>query len=212
MHTAPQQIMANWIIIKQREGAQRTWLPPSINKYNGAHHFDGQSFSFFFLLDEFLSVMIIPDCQLTAFILDTVWALIKNTSTLLYLSLSLSLSALLFVSASHFIWPPYLKVDAGSVSDGQVECCVLFVCTLYQLSSISLCSGRTICLLLSVGRDRLNGMGWSLQGLFSPQTTVGKELACGSWRGLTRWWQDDMKWPWNLIGYYGSFTLHLNIQ
>lgn len=75
----------------------------------------------------FLSVLIIPDCQLTAFILDTVWALIKNTSTLVCLSLSLHLSALLFVSASRFIWPLYLKVDAGSVSEGQAECCLHIV-------------------------------------------------------------------------------------
>lgn len=151
----------------------------------------------------FFSVLIIPDRQLTALILGTVWALIKNTSTLVCLSLSLHLSALLFVSASRFIWPPYLKVDAGSVSEGQAECCVLSVCTLYKLSSISLCPGRTICLLLSVGKDRLNGMGWSPQGVLSPQTTMGIKLACGSWLGLTGWWQGNVMWPWNLIGYYG---------
>lgn len=105
--------------------------------------------------------MFIPDCQLTAFILDPVCVLIKDSPTLLCLSpsLPLFLSALLLLSSFHFIWSPYLEVDAGSVSEGQVECCALSVLALYKRSSISLRSGRTICLLLSVCRDRLNGMG-----------------------------------------------------
>lgn len=111
--------------------------------------------------------MFIPDCQLTAFTLVTVCVLIKDIATLfcfsffVFLPLSFCLLFTLFAT-------PYLEVSAGLVSEGQVECCVLSVCTLYKLSSISLCSGRTICLLLSVGRDRLNGMGWSLQDPLSP--------------------------------------------
>lgn len=53
-------------------------------------------------------------------------------------------------------------------------------------------------------------MGWSLQDLLSPQTTVGKEVACGSWWGLMRWWRGNTQWPGNLIGFNGWFstTLH----
>lgn len=107
--------------------------------------------------------------------MDTVWVLIK----VLVLFIYFSLSSRLFLCGFHFVRPLYLEVDAGSVSEGLVECSVLFVRTLYHLSSISLCSGRTICLLLSVGRDRLNGMGWAVQDPLSPQTTVGKKT--GLW-------------------------------
>ena len=75
--------------------------------------------------------MFIPDCQLTAFILDAAWVLIKDTSTLLCSLLSLPLSLSLTVSRSLSLTvsrslslsafhssPPYLEVDAGSVSEG----------------------------------------------------------------------------------------------
>lgn len=88
-------------------------------------------------------------------------------------------------------------------------------CIRYLLSPCALAGPSAFCYLWA--RDRLNGMGWSLQDPLSPQkTTVGKGLACGSWWGLTRWWRGEkMQWPWNLIGFYGWFSTslhaHLNI-
>lgn len=152
-----------------------------------------------------MSIMFITDCQLTAFIMDTVRVLIKVPALFIYL---FSLSSRLFLCGFHFFWPLYLEVDAGSVSEGLVECCVLFVRTLYHLSSFSLCSGRTICLLLSVGRDRLNGMGWAVQDPLSPKLLWAKT---GLWfmAGV-----DEMI-TWNLMGFHGGFStllpVHLNI-
>lgn len=45
-----------------------------------------------------------------------------------------------------------------------------------------------------------------------PQTTMGKEPACGSWWGLTKWWRGNMQWPWNLIGFYGWFSTSLHVD
>lgn len=141
------------------------------------------------------SVIIIPDCHLTAFILDTVGALIKNT---LFKEKKPRLS---FCLSSLWLPPDpfaYLKKKKKSwrrlAFRGTWGWCVR---SLYLLSSISRYSGRTICLLLSVGRDGLNGMGWSLQGVLSPQNYRGQRT------GLRH---DNIRWTWSLTEHPDHLT------
>lgn len=62
-------------------------------------------FGYFCLYEFPLSIMFIPDCQLTAFILDTAWVLIKDTWARLCLSFSSSLCFSFSVCFSLHLFP-----------------------------------------------------------------------------------------------------------